>query len=126
MHVGILDVVEEKMLLMRLGNFCKANVISIFMICEMQCKFPPLNLFAQQCGFLFLDHIPTIGLAGGLWIMWKTCNVNPFKLDVLYKSTRFISCHITLTKSLKEFIVVYIYFSANSAFKDEFWCELIA
>ena len=106
-------------------DFCKFCNIKIMMLSEVKSQSPPSLSIINQAGFQFFDYIPTIGYSGGIWLLWKTCNINPFSLNVLFKASRFISAEISLLNSQFKFVAIFIYAPARNDFKSEFWEEII-
>lgn len=95
------------------------------MLCETKFQIPPTQAVVVQCGFQYFDFVPTQGFAGGIWLLWKSCNSNPFSISVIYKSTRFIACNLALLNLSFSLIVIFIYAPAKKVQKFDFWAELI-
>lgn len=74
------------------------------MLCEVKFQSPPYSITAHQTGFEFFDFIPTIGYFGGIGLFWKSCNCNPFTLSVIFKSSGFIVCSISLLNLNDSFV----------------------
>ena len=87
---------SRKNALPEVKDFCRSVHVSIMMLCEVKAQSPPSACTAAQLGFQSFDFIPTQGFAGGIWLFWKPCNINPFSLNVIHKACRFIACNIYL------------------------------
>lgn len=87
------------------------------MFCEVKTKSNPTPALISQCGFQFFDVIPTSGYSGGLWLMWKPCNINPFNLVILFKGSRFIACSVQILSLNFTYVLVFIYAPARKEFK---------
>lgn len=126
MIVGFWNIrgVLKKNSLVDIRDFCNSNFIKVFMICEVKSQAPPSLITANQCGFQYVDFVPTLGLAGGLWLFWKDCNQSPFNLVVIHKATRFIASNITLLNENISFIIIFIYAPPKSQHKADFWDEI--
>lgn len=78
-------------------DFCLSQSVKILMLFEVKSQSPPSQAIIKRCGFHDFDVIPPIGFSGGLWLLWKKCNIYPFELTILLKGARFISCLIHLS-----------------------------
>lgn len=110
----------RKNALIETRDFCLHNNVRILMLCEV--KSPPSQAMISQCGFHAFDFIPTIDYSYGLWLMWKTCNIQTFSLSIIYEAARFMSCLVPIASSNISYVAIFIYAPA----KKEFWSELIA
>lgn len=115
----------RKNVLAEIKDFCVVNKINVMVLSETKTQSPPTSSAVARCGFSDFDFIPTIGLSGGLWIMWKYCNVSPFSLVVSHKSSRFIACDIKYLLFDNSITDIFIYAPARDNQKDQFWHELI-
>lgn len=89
-------------------------------LCETKAKSPPTSSKVGSCGFSYFVEVPTLGLSGGLWILWKDCVTNPFKFTIIYKSNRSISCLISFNDYSLDFVVLFVYAPPNIEQKADF------
>ncbi|XP_057248246.1 uncharacterized protein LOC130590222 [Beta vulgaris subsp. vulgaris] len=116
---------SRKNALPEVKDFCRHSRISVMMLCEVKTQSPPSSSTAQQLGFHHFDFIPTQGFAGGIWLFWKDCNLNPFRLSVILKSSRFMVCNYHSLSHDFIFAIIFIYAPARQDQKSEFWEELV-
>ena len=69
------------------------------MLCETKSILPSSPVCLSRTGFAHFECIPTQGLAGGIWLLWKDDVVCPFNLVTLVVFPRFIACKLTLLNS---------------------------
>ena len=86
---------------------------------------PPSQITANRCGFHHVNFVPTLGLAGGFWLLWKDCSQSPFNLVVIFKASRFMACSISLLNENLSFVIIFVYAPSHNAHKFEFWEEVI-
>lgn len=80
MKVGFWNIrgCGRKNALAEIKDYCIVNKVFVMVVCETKCQSPPTICNISNCGFSQFDFIPTLGLSGGLWIMWKDSSSNPF------------------------------------------------
>lgn len=71
--------------------FCNMFSICIMVLCESKSKKSPSLASIRACGV-----VPTIGMSGGMWIMWKEFISNPFVFTLLHKASRFVAYNLKL------------------------------
>ena len=116
---------RRKNALVEVKDFCDTSGVKICMICEVKSQIPPSLTCIRKCGFHYFDFIPTMGMSGGLWLMWKDCNQNPFILNVVFKSQRFIAVQIELLNLQFIFMAIFVCAPAQASHKAAFWEEII-
>ncbi|GKV52270.1 hypothetical protein SLEP1_g58858, partial [Rubroshorea leprosula] len=75
--------------------------------------------FMPKFGFDSQFQIPTAGLAGGLWLFWKSSTV---KLSVFSSSTQAIHC--TVNHGVGDWILSLAYVRPQSHYKEAFWNDV--
>ncbi|GLT24835.1 hypothetical protein SLA2020_000040 [Shorea laevis] len=75
--------------------------------------------FLRRLGFDKDHQIPSQGMAGGLWLFWRSSFVT---LDVICSSSQFIHC--SLSQQQISCLVTFVYVQPHVAMKDLFWTEL--
>ena len=101
--------VLKKTVVPDIRDFGIQNHISIFMLCEIKSKTPPSQSIAQSCGFRHVDFVPTMGLPGGVWLLWKDCSQSPFNLVIIFKGSRFMACSISILNENISFVSIFVY-----------------
>lgn len=59
-----------------------------------------------------------------MWLLWKDDLSDPFVLNVVSKSSRFMACSIKYLISNIQFLAIFIYAAPHASEKDEFWLEI--
>ncbi|GLT60498.1 hypothetical protein SLA2020_332620 [Shorea laevis] len=75
--------------------------------------------FLQRFGFDKNHQIPSQGMAGGLWLFWRSSSVT---LNILCSSSQFIHCF--LSQQQVSCLVTFVYVQPHVAKKDLLWTEL--
>lgn len=90
---------KRKNALEKVKPFCNVNNISIMMLCETKFVSLPSDACIKRAGFSFCEASPSMGFAGGLWVLYKDNIYNSFKLIICFTSSGFIACPIELLAS---------------------------
>ena len=88
-------------------DFSLSHQVQVMMLCETKYQVPPKEGCVRHCGFQHFDYLPSMGLAGVIWLLWKDNASNPFTLSVIHKSERFIACHISLLAMECSFVAIF-------------------
>lgn len=101
-------------------DFCNYNNVHVMMLCETKSFSPPSEASVRFCGFHHHDFLPSIGLAGGMWLFWKDVASNPFIFNVDAKFDRFMVCNVSILSMNCTFKLVLIYAPPNPNLKPVF------
>ncbi|GLT51810.1 hypothetical protein SLA2020_251920 [Shorea laevis] len=75
--------------------------------------------FLKHFGFDKEYQVPSQGMAGGLWLFWRSSSVS---LDILQSSSQFIHC--SLSHQQVTCFATFIYAQPHAAMKELFWSDM--
>lgn len=102
-------------------SFCKTEQIQIMAIIETKAEQCPKESTWRRVGFDHIFWAPSVGLAGGICVLWKAfqfyhISIEPIKIDKRFMSFRYLNPKIKACCAR-----IFVYAPPYEKDKDPFW-----
>ena len=107
-----------------INALCKTEHFQMIALVEIKCPQLPAPDKWTKAGFDSHEFVPSIGMSGGLLIVWKNHQLVNESIKTFHKEDRFVAFKYTNLDNHKELVVIMAYAPPKAQEKNLFWNKL--